>query len=362
MTRKKERRINVSEIWYGLPAEGILDLLGVSHGGNLETGTNILSIRQEEINKYPSIIFELSDENVMPFTGSSDIATADEMFDYFFDFKKLIEWTENYLDRVVKNRQVISNLKNALDSGRTIRSCERFQKQTELPIEESFSLMLDYPRIPPERYFWIVGGKEKDKNRGFKLNTQEYITSDEKKVMLNIPALVSEMPKYYYDPTSASNYKFTRYPEVKINNIRVSDTDILTRLQKNGEIHSTFFQDKFLAENALFNAFVVSIATKLKRVMYSTFPDCFFSEDIRKSSLLDLYFQSWASDTPDSAIMTFNSNSGKKHRIEFFITEKMEKEKDKIFKEGVNGSTWLSKTTLESLMQEFTHFVKQTSD
>lgn len=351
MSTKKE--IDTS-IWYGLSAEGILNLLGVSPYKDMDEGINILAIRQEE--HQPSlIIFELSDGEEIPYAGDPDIASADEIFNYFFDFKKLVEWTGDYLDRVVKNRKVILSLKSALESGRTIRSYERFQKQTELPIEENSTLILDHPRMPVERFFWIIGGREKNKNLGFEYETREYITSDEKKMMLTVPITISEMPRYYYDPTSS--YPFSHRPVIKINNIKVEDTDILTRLVKDKEIHSIFFQDGFLSGNA-FNSFNLLITERLKKVIYATFPDCFFSEEIRKSTLLDLYYQSWTVDATDDeeSVMIFNGVTSFKD----FILKEIKSEKDKIFKDGVNGSTWLSKTSLESLMQKFTYFVRQT--
>ena len=354
----KEQRIDTSTIWYGIPAEGILDLLGVSHG-NLEDGTNIVGMRQELLSNQLIIVFEMNDKKEMAIAaGGSDIVTPDEIFKYFFDFKNLIEWTGDYFDRVIKNRKVISNLKAALDTGRRIRSCDRFQRQTELPIDEHFSLVIDYPRMPAERFFWIIGGKEKVKDIGTEYEVKEYITSDEKKISLSTPLMISAMPKYYYDPSS--NYPLTHYPAVKINNIKVNDEDILHRLLKEKEIHSTFFRDNFLSGNA-FNNFVTSIAVKLKRVIYATFPDCFFSEEIRHSSLLDLYFQSWTSMTSENSVMSFNPDS-RKQSIEYYITEKMESEKNRIFKDGVNGSNWLSTTSLETLIQDFTHSVKGDSN
>ena len=354
MTRKiKEQRIDTSKIWYGIPAEGILDLLGVSHG-NLDDGINIVGMKQEIINNQLVIVFEMSDKREMPIAAAgSDIAAPDEIFKYFFDFKNLIEWTGDYFDRIIENRKVIKNLKAALDAGKRIRSCERFQRQTALPIDKHFSLVNDYPRMPVERYFWIIGGKEKAEEVGSKDEIKEYVTSDDKKILLSTPLVISEMPKYYHDPTS--NYPLTHFPTIKINDIRINDTDILERLLKEKEIHSTFFQNSFLSGNT-FNTYIVAIVNKLKKVIYSTFPDCFFSEEIRNSSLLDLYFQSWASDY-DKSVMAFNPDT-KKHSIEYFITEKMESEKDKIFRDGVNGSTWLSETSLESLMQEFSHTAK----
>lgn len=354
MTQKKDRTIDTSEIWYGLPAKGILDLLGAFQGESIEEGTNIVAIRQDVSANFPLVLFDLSDGNVIPFNGNTGIATSSEMFDFFFDFKRLIEWTTDYFDRILANRKVITSIKSSLEAGKSIRNSERFQRQTDLHIEKLFHLMVDYPQMPVERFFWLIGGKEKIKKGEYEFAIREYMTSDDKKILLSVPITVSEMPKFYYDPTSG--FPFSHQPEIRINNVTIQDSDILERLAKDGEINSVFFQDKFLSGRA-FDTFTVAIATKLKRVVYSTFPDCFFNEEIRLNSLLDLYFQSWASDA-EEPIMVFNPNRNKSS-LEYFISKKMEAEKDSVLKEGVKGSSWLATTSLENLMQEFTHFSRE---
>ncbi|MCK4260098.1 MAG: hypothetical protein KAX49_14055 [Halanaerobiales bacterium] len=351
-------KINVEPIWYGIPATEILELVeGEKFTRNPEeNGINIESIEKDKENK---LIFKLSNGIKSEFT-SNKIISVNEIFNYFSNSKNLTSWTLHFLEYIASNRNVLSELKertfNTVDYLNLSQiQLRKMESKTGLPFIECAPSYTN--GLTPILYMWALGCKKAMEDsfsypnfRADKhLIPEEYITSDNQKITLYKRPLISQLPKIYFIPVSMTASKLSSFSVTKINGVTVTG-EIESRLLKEETIHSSFLDEKYLGSTDVFYDFVSNLWFNIEMLVNSTFPDSFFSSEIRENTLLDLYYQSW------SVI----SNKERAHDvcqslridIKSLLRRKLVKEREAILKGGVEASKFLRETTFESLIYE----------
>jgi len=346
-----KKEINVSEIWYGIGIEllmgllypNILNFLHQRYDKEELEGLNVTKIYKDKNN----IIFDTSDNKFSIKVEASYLPIKNTM-EYFSSSERLLTWTFKFIDRIVNNHKIISQIKNESSILNHKSRLKSLQKLTDINLElvkPHYHSFIDIIQL-----FWLVP----EINQNLKFETYSYESSDGKDFEFEITPKISDLPVFYYDPDLIINT-----PNYILNNKKIKP-EIANLLNIQKSIHSSFLNKLTSNPDGLpIPLLTDEISNKILLLLNSTFPHCIIDPKFRKLTLSELYEQSWFFREEDVSIV-FSLHPSLKSVLESEIGKES---LETVYKKSIHNIKWMKETTLNDLFEYYSNLnIKKEKD